>query len=44
MYKGEPSYLISAKWRDFLENAENYIDRAFSLREKIDDYLIQKEI
>lgn len=44
VYHGEPSYLYCVKWSDFENNMEAYIDKAYSIQEKQEDYEIQKEI
>lgn len=44
VYFGDSSYAITVKWEDFISNMDNYIEQSISLRDKIDDYNICKEI
>lgn len=44
VYHGESSYIISVTWDDFIANVDTYIDRAYALQERIDDYNIYKEV
>lgn len=44
VYHGESSYIISVTWDDFIASVDTYIDRAYALQDKIDDYIIYKEV
>ncbi len=44
VYYGESSYIISVKWDDFVANTDTYVDRAYALQKKINDYDIYKEV
>jgi hypothetical protein len=44
VYYGESSYIISVTWDDFISSVDTYIDRAYVLQDKIDDYKIYKEV
>lgn len=44
VYYGESSYIISVKWDDFIESVDTYINKAYALQDKIDDYEIYKEV
>jgi hypothetical protein len=44
IYHGEYSYIFTAKWKDFIRNAQNNIERAITLKNIIDDYDISKEV
>lgn len=44
IYHGEPSYLYCVKWSEFENDMETYIDKAYAIQEKQDDYEIRKEI
>ncbi len=44
IFSGEASYIIAVKWGDFIGNSEYYIDRAYELQGKIDDYDITKTV
>lgn len=44
VYHGEFSYMLCVKWSDFSANMEQYIDRAYEIQDKQDDYNIQKDI
>lgn len=44
IYHGDPSYMYCVKWSDFVNSMETYIDKAYLLQDKQDDYNIQKEI
>lgn len=43
-YQGDSSYMYCVKWDNFISNVDRYIDKAYEIREKIDDYNIQKEV
>jgi hypothetical protein len=44
VYTGDHSYIESVKWSDFKISPTIYLDRAVTLREKIDDFKISKMI
>lgn len=44
VYYGDPSYMYCVKWSDFISDVNKYIDKAYEIRDKIDDYNIQKDI
>ena len=44
LYYGEPSYIVSVKWKDFCESPQLYIERAVRIKENIDAYEITKEL
>ena len=43
-YRGQPSYIGSVKWCDFIQNKEIYLQMAEERRDKIDDYEIRKMV
>ncbi|MGF7060026.1 TIR domain-containing protein [Brassicibacter mesophilus] len=44
IYYGDSSYVTSVKWDDFINNIDAYIDKAYELRDNIDNYEIFKEV
>ncbi|MBN7816931.1 TIR domain-containing protein [Algoriphagus pacificus] len=44
VYSGDSSYIQSVKWSDFKTNPTKYIDKAIELRDKKDDFKIEKTI
>ncbi len=44
VYVGNPSYIYSVKWDDFIKQIDNYINLSLEINEKIDDYNIYKLI
>ena len=44
VYTGDPSYIHSVTWQDFINDKEKYIQIAEDIREKIDDYKITKTV
>lgn len=44
VYTGNPSYINSIKWNDFIESPETYIKSSLNIRDNIDDYDICKQI
>ncbi len=44
VYTGDPSYIYSVTWQDFINDKEKYIQIAENIREKIDDYKITKTV
>lgn len=44
VYYGDSSYMYCVRWEDFILDMEGYIDYAYKIQEKQDDYNIQKEL
>lgn len=44
IYHGDDSYIFSVKWEDFVKKPEHYIQKAYDIQSKIDQYRIQKEV
>ncbi|MCI8733537.1 MAG: hypothetical protein HFE29_04345 [Clostridia bacterium] len=44
IYHEDFSYMSSVKWCDFIQNPEKYIDKAYDIQSKINQYNICKEI
>jgi transposase-like protein len=44
VYTGEFSYIRSVKWKDFINDIEGYIQIAYNINEKIEDYEICKKV
>ena len=44
VYYGDCSYITSVCWNDFIKDPEKYIDKAYNIQSKIDQYKIQKEV
>ncbi|MBF2754678.1 MAG: TIR domain-containing protein [Gammaproteobacteria bacterium AqS3] len=44
VYIGESCYILSVKWDAFINNQNEYLNRAVKIKENIDDYNITKEI
>ncbi|AYD40815.1 hypothetical protein D4Z93_09870 [Clostridium fermenticellae] len=44
IYYGDSSYIPSVKWDDFIDNMDEYIDKAYEIQDNIDNYNIYKEI
>lgn len=44
VYHGECNYMKCVKWDEFVDNMEKYIDIAYDIQDKQDDYDIIKEI
>lgn len=44
VYLGESSYIRSVKWKDFINDIEGYIQIAYNINEKIEDYEICKHV
>lgn len=44
IYHGDPSYISSVKWDDFITNPEWYIQKAYEIRDNIENYNICKEV
>lgn len=44
VWYGDSSYIYSVKWEDFVKDMDKYIDKAYEIRDKIDDYDVYKEV
>jgi hypothetical protein len=44
IYNGNPSYISTVKWDDFINNINYHIDEAYKIQENLDDYNIYKKI
>lgn len=44
IYHGDCSYMSSVKWCNFIQNPEKYINKAYNIQSKINQYNICKEI
>lgn len=44
VYTGEPSYILSVKWADFKLAPSKYLEQAYTLKEKREEYKIKKEV
>ena len=44
IYHGDSSYIYSVKWKDFIANPSNYIEKAYHLQNSIEQYDIYKEV
>ena len=44
IYHGESSYIYSVKWKDFVNNPTEYIEKAYHLQNSIEQFDIYKEI
>ena len=44
LFGGEPSYIFSVKWDDFIANREGHLKRVEDIRDNINAYNITKEI
>lgn len=42
VYSGDPSYIQSVKWEDFISNPSKYIEKAVELRDRKNDFEITK--
>ena len=42
VWTGECSYIEAVRWSDFKRNVNLYIDRAYSRRERIDEFDVKK--
>ena len=40
----DSSYIYSVKWKDFIANPSNYIEKAYHLQNSIEQYDIYKEV
>ncbi|WP_017628722.1 TIR domain-containing protein [Proteus mirabilis] len=43
VYIGDPSYIISVKWCDFIKNVNYYIERSLAIKDKNENYNIVKK-
>lgn len=44
VYIGEPSYVHTVKWQEFINGIEEYINLAFDIKEKIEEYNLVKKV
>lgn len=44
VYYGDSSYMTTVKWEDFIKNPESYIDKAYDIQSKIEQYDVCKEL
>lgn len=44
IYDGDFSYIPVVEWDDFINNTNKYINKAYEIQEKIDEYNIYKEV
>ena len=44
VYYGDSSYMSTVKWEEFIKNPESYIDKAYDIQSKIDQYDVCKEL
>jgi len=44
VYFGDHSYMTCVKWDEFIEDMNKYIDKAYEIRDNIDNYEITKEV
>lgn len=44
IYRGEPSYILSVKWCDFIKNSRSYIERAYLIQNSIERYDMHYEV
>ncbi len=44
VYHGDSSYMLCVKWDEFIADMDTYINKAYEIQDKIDDYNIQKEV
>ena len=44
VYYGDSSYMTIVKWEDFINNPESYIDKAYDIQSKIEQYDVCKEL
>ncbi|MEZ5058976.1 MAG: hypothetical protein R2879_18225 [Saprospiraceae bacterium] len=44
IYSGDYSYIQSVKWADFMNNPSKYIEKAIELRDRKDDFNLQKNL
>ena len=44
IWYGDSCYISSVKWEDFIKDMEKYIDKAYEIQDKIEDYDIHKDV
>ena len=44
IWYGDSCYISSVKWEDFIKDKEKYIDKAYEIQDKIEDYDIHKDV
>lgn len=44
VYVGEASYIRAVKWKDFKNNVEHHMDKAYQIKDKLQDYEICKTV
>ena len=44
IYIGEPSYILSVKWSDFIQNVNHYINRSLAIKSNYENYNIVKKL
>ncbi|MBQ3495250.1 MAG: TIR domain-containing protein [Clostridia bacterium] len=44
VYYGDSSYMTTVKWEDFIKAPETYIDKAYDIQSKIEQYDVCKEL
>lgn len=44
VYYGDSSYMTTVKWEDFIKDPESYIDKAYDIQSKIEQYDVCKEL
>ena len=44
VYYGDSSYMTMVKWEDFIKDPESYIDKAYDIQSKIEQYDVCKEL
>lgn len=44
IYHGDSSYITSVKWENFVKDPESYIQKAYDIQSKIEQYDITKEV
>ena len=44
VYYGDSSYMTTVKWEDFIKDPESYINKAYDIQSKIEQYDVYKEI
>ena len=44
VYYGDCSYCFAVKWEDFVKNTDDYLDKAYDLRDRITEFNICKQV
>ena len=44
IFYGESSYILSVKWADFVQDPNEYIERAIKIQNSIEQYNVVKEL